>query len=159
MNSLVAQGVGLQIWIDADACPNMIKDVLFKAAERLHVQLTLVANQYIRTPPSKVIRSIQVEQGFDVADNAIVELLQPGDLVITADVPLADEVITKGAHALNPRGTLYTKENVKSHLSRRDLMAELRDGGLVSGGPPPLDQKDVQQFANALDRLLARSKG
>jgi uncharacterized protein YaiI (UPF0178 family) len=137
----------------------MIKDVLFKAAERLHVQLTLVANQYIRTPPSKVIRSIQVEQGFDVADNAIVELLQPGDLVITADVPLADEVITKGAHALNPRGTLYTKENVKSHLSRRDLMAELRDGGLVSGGPPPLDQKDVQQFANALDRLLARSKG
>ena len=137
----------------------MIKDVLFKAAERLHVQLTLVANQYIRTPPSKVIRSIQVEQGFDVADNAIVELLQPGDIVITADVPLADEVITKGAHALNPRGTLYTKENVKSHLSRRDLMAELRDGGLVSGGPPPLDQKDVQQFANALDRLLARSKG
>jgi uncharacterized protein YaiI (UPF0178 family) len=146
----------LRIWIDADACPNVVKDVVFKAAERLQIETILVANQYVRTPPSKVIKSLQVEQGFDVADNTIVARLESGDLVVTADVPLADEIIGKGAVALNPRGTLYTAENVKSHLSRRDLMAELRDSGMVSGGPPPLDKKDVQQFANALDRVLAK---
>jgi len=150
----------LQIWVDADAAPNVIKDVIFRAAERLQITTTLVANQYIRTPPSKVIRAIQVPAGFDVADNKIVEDLKPGDLVITADIPLADEVITKGGAALNPRGMLYTKENIKDRLSRRDMMEELRSAGPevagVRGGPPPLDKKDVQSFANALDRYLAR---
>ena len=151
---------GIAIWVDADAAPNLIKDVIFRAAERLQIQTILVANQYVRTPPSKVIKSIQVAQGFDVADNTIVEKLAPGDLVITADIPLADEVITKGGAALNPRGMLYTKENIKDRLSRRDMMEELRSAGplleAVSGGPKPLDKKDVQAFANALDRYLGR---
>lgn len=151
----------MEIWVDADAAPNLIKDVIFRAAERLKIPTTLVANQYIRTPPSKVIKAIQVPQGFDVADNVIVEKLSPGDLVITADIPLADEVITKGGTALNPRGELYTKENIKDRLSRRDMMEELRSAGPlmdgVSGGPRPLDKRDVQTFANALDRFLARA--
>lgn len=152
----------MEIWVDADAAPNAIKEVIFRAAERLKIQTTLVANQYIRTPPSKVIKAIQVPAGFDVADNTIVEKLAPGDLVITADIPLADEVITKGGAALNPRGMLYTKENIKDRLSRRDMMEELRSSGPlldgVSGGPRPLDKRDVQSFANALDRFLARAK-
>ena len=152
---------GMTIWIDADAAPNAIKEVVFRAAERLQVPTVLVANQFIRTPPSKVISSIQVAAGFDVADNTIVEKLEPGDLVITADIPLADEVITKGGAALNPRGMLYTKENIKDRLSRRDMMEELRSSGPllegVSGGPKPLDKKDVQSFANALDRFLTQS--
>jgi len=151
----------MNIWIDADAAPNAIKEVVFRAAERLQISTVLVANQFIRTPPSKVIKSIQVPAGFDVADNTIVEKLEPGDLVITADIPLADEVITKGGAALNPRGMLYTKENIKDRLSRRDMMEELRSSGPllegVSGGPKPLDKKDVQSFANALDRYLAKS--
>ncbi len=151
---------GMSIWVDADAAPNAIKDVVFRAAERLQIPTVLVANQYVRTPPSRVIKAIQVGAGFDVADNAIVERLQPGDLVITADIPLADEVVTKGGTALNPRGMLYTRENIKDRLSRRDMMEELRSGGpLLDGagsGPRPLDKKDVQAFANALDRYLAR---
>ena len=152
---------GMTIWVDADAAPNAMKEVIFRASERLQIPTVLVANQYIRTPPSKVIRAIQVPAGFDVADNAIVEALKPGDLVITADIPLADEVITKGGSALNPRGMLYTKENIKDRLSRRDMMEELRSSGPlvdgVSSGPRPLDKKDVQAFANALDRYLARN--
>jgi uncharacterized protein YaiI (UPF0178 family) len=128
---------------------------LFKAAERLQISMTLVANQYIPTPPSKVIKSLQVAQGFDVADNAIVDAVSQGDLVITADIPLAAEVVAKGATALNPRGTVYTKENVRDYLQRRNRAEELRATGMISGGPAALDKKDVQAFANALDRTLA----
>jgi uncharacterized protein YaiI (UPF0178 family) len=147
----------MNIWVDADACPKAIKQVLFKAADRLQVPLTLVANQHIPTPPSKVIRSIQVAQGFDVADNAIVERVVENDLVITGDIPLAAEVVEKGATALNPRGTHYTKENVKDYLQRRNRAEEMRATGVLSGGPAALDKKDVQVFANSLDRILARS--
>jgi len=145
----------MNVWVDADACPKAIKQVLFKAAERLQISMTLVANQYIPTPPSKVIKSLQVAQGFDVADNAIVDAVSQGDLVITADIPLAAEVVAKGATALNPRGTVYTKENVHDYLQRRNRAEELRATGMISGGPAALDKKDVQAFANALDRTLA----
>lgn len=145
----------MNVWVDADACPKAIKQVLFKAAERLQISMTLVANQYIPTPPSKVIKSLQVAQGFDVADNAIVDAVSQGDLVITADIPLAAEVVAKGATALNPRGTVYTKENVGDYLQRRNRAEELRATGMISGGPAALDKKDVQAFANALDRTLA----
>lgn len=146
----------MQIWVDADACPKAIKDVLFRAAERLQIPLTLVANQYLATPPSQVVSALQVPGGFDVADDAIVERMAAGDLVITADIPLADQVVAKGGTALNPRGTLYTKENIKEHLGRRDMLDELRSSGMISGGPNALNKKDVQTFANALDRWLAR---
>jgi uncharacterized protein YaiI (UPF0178 family) len=145
------------VWVDADACPNAIKEVLFRAADRRGVSVTLVANQFIRTPPSPNIHSVQVAAGFDVADNAIVERLSAGDLVITADIPLADDVIRKGGTALSPRGMLYTRENIKDHLSRRDMLDELRGTGMVTGGPPALDRKDVQNFANGLDRFLTRA--
>ena len=145
----------MNVWVDADACPKAIKQVLFKASERLQISTTLVANQYIPTPPSKVIKSLQVAQGFDVADNAIVDAVAQGDLVITADIPLAAEVVAKGATALNPRGTVYTKENVRDYLQRRNRAEELRATGMISGGPAALDKKDVQAFANALDRTLA----
>ena len=147
----------MKIWVDADACPNAVKAVVFRAAERVQVPTTLVANQPIRTPPSGVIESLQVPAGFDAADNAIVARVAPGDLVITADVPLAAEVVEKGGAALNPRGTMYTPENVRDHLQRRDMMETLRDAGAVSGGPAALGRKDVQHFANALDRYLARN--
>lgn len=147
----------MHIWVDADACPKAIKQVLFKAAERLAMPLTLVANQYIATPPSRVIKSVQVAQGFDVADNAIVECVTEGDLVITADIPLAADVVTKGGTALNPRGTHYTPENIKDYLQRRNRAEEMRAAGVVGSGPAALDKKDVQAFANALDRILARS--
>ena len=146
----------MNVWVDADACPKAIKQVLFKAAERLQISMTLVANQYIPTPPSKVIKSMQVAQGFDVADNAIVDAVTQGDLVITADIPLAAEVVAKGATALNPRGILYTEENVRDYLQRRNRAEELRANGLISGGTAALDKKDVQTFANALDRTLAQ---
>ena len=145
----------MNVWVDADACPKAIKQVLFKASVRLQISTTLVANQYIPTPPSKVIKSLQVAQGFDVADNAIVDAVAQGDLVITADIPLAAEVVAKGATALNPRGTVYTKENVRDYLQRRNRAEELRATGMISGGPAALDKKDVQAFANALDRTLA----
>ena len=146
------------VWVDADACPNAIKEVLFRAAEKRRIPVTLIANQFLRTPPSKFISSVQVEAGFDVADNAIVERLSAGDLVITQDIPLADEVISKGGSALSPRGMLYTKENIKDHLSRRDMLDELRSSGVVTGGPAALDKKDVQTFANGLDRFLTRAQ-
>ena len=147
----------MRIWVDADACPNAVKEVLFRAAERVRVRTTLVANQFVRTPRSHMVESLTVASGFDVADHTIVERMAPGDLVVTADVPLAAEVVAKGGAALNPRGTMYTRENVRAHLQRRDMMDELRSMGAVSGGPPALGRKDVQQFANALDRYLARN--
>jgi hypothetical protein len=146
----------MRIWVDADACPKVIKEILFRAAKRAEVPLTLVANQSLRTPASQHIKSLQVASGFDVADNEIVKNVTAGDLVITADIPLAAQVVEKGAHALNPRGELYTPENIKARLSLRDFMAGLRDSGLQTGGPAPLSQSDRQAFANHLDRLLAK---
>jgi uncharacterized protein YaiI (UPF0178 family) len=146
----------MHIWVDADACPGVIKDILFRAAQRTGVPLTLVANQPLRTPPSPLIRTIQVSAGFDVADNEIVARLEAGDLVITADIPLAAEVIKKGGHALNPRGELYTEQNISQRLTMRNFMEELRSSGVQTGGPPTLHQRDRQAFANQLDRLLQR---
>jgi uncharacterized protein len=146
----------MQIWVDADACPNVIKDILYRAAGRLQIALILVANKPLRTPPSPYIRAMQVPSGFDVADNRIVEQVQPGDLVITADIPLAAAVIQRGGHALNPRGELYTKENIRERLNMRDFLDTLRGSGIQSGGPPALAHSDRQAFANQLDRLLSR---
>jgi hypothetical protein len=147
----------MQIWVDADACPAVIKDILYRAAERVQCRLVLVANQPLRTPPSPYIRSMQVEGGFDVADNRIVELAQPGDLVITADIPLAAAVIEKSGHALNPRGELYTKDNIRERLTLRNFMGELRNTGVRTGGPAALSHSDRQAFANQLDRFLTRA--
>lgn len=145
------------IWVDADACPVAIKEMLFRAAERTKIQTTLVANQFIRTPPSAYISFIRVTQGFDEADNEIVKRMQAGDLVITGDIPLAADVIEKGGTALNPRGELYTKENIKDRLTMRDFMETMRSSGIeVGGGPPPLNNTDKQTFANQLDRLLSQ---
>jgi len=147
----------MQIWVDADACPKVIKDILFRAAERVQCQLTLVANQPLSTPKSKYINSIRVAAGFDVADNYIVQQVTEGDLVITGDIPLAAELLDKGAEALNPRGEFYNRETIRQKLTMRDLMDELRGSGLgnqVSGGPAPLNQTDRREFANALDRFL-----
>lgn len=146
----------MQIWVDADACPKDIKEILFRAAERVCVPLILVANKPLRTPPSNYIKAIQVPAGFDVADNNIVRQIQQGDLVITADIPLAALVIGKGGHALNPRGELYTEDNIKERLAMRDLMNELRGGGVITGGPSALSLTDRQAFANELDRFLTR---
>jgi uncharacterized protein YaiI (UPF0178 family) len=146
----------MRIWVDADACPGAIKDILFRAAERVKVELILVANRPVRTPPSPYLRSIRVPAGFDVADRRIAELMQPGDLVVTADVPLAAAVVSQGGLALDPRGELYTEENIGDRLATRDLMDELRAGGMVTGGPRAFGKGDRQAFANQLDRLLAR---
>lgn len=132
----------MKIWIDADACPNVVKEILFRASQRTKTSLTLVANQYIPKPKSPLITAIQVKQGFDEADNYIVEHLDPNDIVITADIPLASDAIDKGAVVINPRGELYTEENIKQRLSTRDLMEELRSCGEVSGGPSAYSQKD-----------------
>jgi len=148
----------MQIWVDADACPNVIKEVLFRAAERTGMMVTLVANQIIRTPPSKFLRTLRVEAGFDVADNEIVKRSEPGDLVITADIPLAAEVIDKGGVALNPRGERYTTETIKERLNMRDFMDTMRASGVQTGGPPALNQRDRQQFANELDKWLQQAK-
>jgi len=145
------------IWVDADACPIVIKDILFRAAERTKTQTTLVANQAIRIPPSSYISFLRVTQGFDEADNEIVKRLQAGDLVITADIPLAADVVEKGAIALNPRGELYTKENIKDRLNMRDFMETMRSSGIQMGGPPPLNKSDRQAFANQLDKLLSQA--
>lgn len=147
----------MRIWVDADACPKVIKEILFRASERTKTEVILVANQYISTPPSPLISAIQVAAGFDVADNTIVQKLEPGDLVITADIPLAAEVIEKGGHALNPRGEMYSRENIRQRLSMRDFMDTLRSSGINTGGPPALNQQDRQQFANKLDRFLAKA--
>jgi len=146
----------MQIWVDADACPKVIKEILFRAAERTGLSLTLVANQPLKVPPGPHIRSLVVPAGFDVADNEIVRRAEPGDLVITADLPLAAEVIEKGARALNPRGELYSPDTIRQKLTMRDFMDTLRSSGIQTGGPATLSQADRQAFANALDRLLAR---
>ena len=146
----------MKIWVDADACPVVIKEILFKAAERTKIKTTLVANHIVRTPPSKVIHFLRVSSGFDVADDEIVKRIAPDDLVITADIPLADEVITKGGLALSPRGELYTKENIKSRLNIRDFLDTMRSSGVNTGGPPPLNQSDRQAFANHLDSIIRK---
>ena len=146
----------MQIWVDADACPNVIKEILFRVAERARIMVTLVANQPVPVPRMQYVRAVQVAQGFDIADNEIVRRCEPGDLVVTADIQLAAEVIAKGATALNPRGELYTKENVKARLNMRDFMDTMRSSGIHTGGPPALNQRDRQAFANALDRFIAR---
>jgi uncharacterized protein YaiI (UPF0178 family) len=146
----------MKIWVDADACPVVIKEILFRAAERTRSVLTLVANQPIRVPSSQYIKTVQVPAGFDVADNEIVKRLEVGDLVITADIPLAAEVIEQGGHALNPRGELYTDENIKARLNMRDFMDTMRASGINTGGPPAISHSDRQAFANNLDRFLAK---
>jgi len=146
----------MNIWVDADACPAVVKDILYRAAERTQVPLTLVANKPLRTPPSPFIRTLQVPRGFDVADNEIARRVEPGDLVVTADIPLAAQVIERGGHALDPRGELFSPETIRERLTMRDLMDELRASGVQTGGPPPLAQGDRQRFANQLDRLLAQ---
>ena len=145
----------MRIWVDADACPKPIKEILFRAAERRGLTLTLVANQPLATPRLRNIRSLRVAAGFDVADNEIVRRLVAGDLVITADIPLAAAVIDKGALALNPRGELYSKENIRQTLDMRNFMDVLRSSGVETGGPPAFSQADRQNFSNQLDRLLA----
>ncbi|MEJ2465116.1 MAG: YaiI/YqxD family protein [Candidatus Thiodiazotropha sp.] len=145
-----------QIWVDADACPKVIKEILFRAAERVGIQVTLVANQALSIPRSRYISTVQVPAGFDVADNHIAQQVVEGDLVITADIPLAADVIAKGALALNPRGELYTEANIRERLTMRDFMDTLRGSGVDTGGPPAMNQADRQQFANQLDRLLAQ---
>ena len=145
----------MKIWVDADACPVVIKEILFKAAERTGIPLTLVANQPVRIPRSRFIDTLQVKAGFDVADNEIVKRLGVGDLVITSDIPLAAEVIEKGAHALNPRGELYSADSIRSRLNMRDFLDTMRASGINTGGPPALSQSDRQSFANHLDKLLA----
>ena len=145
----------MKIWVDADACPVVIKEILFRAAERTGMQLTLIANHSMRVPPSRYIKMIQVSAGFDVADNEIVKRLETGDLVITADIPLAAEVIDKGGHALNPRGELYSADSIRSRLNMRDFLDTMRASGINTGGPPTLSQSDRKSFANHLDRLLA----
>lgn len=149
----------MSIWVDADACPNVIKEVLWRAADRCQVMVTMVANQNLRIPPSKFVRAWRVEAGFDVADNEIVRHCQPGDLVITADIPLAAEVIAKGADALNPRGERYSEATIRERLTMRDFMDTLRASGVQTGGPSSLSPRDRQQFAAELDKwLLARAR-
>lgn len=146
----------MQIWVDADACPKAIKEIIFRAAIRTKTLVTLVANQGLICPRSPFIKSIQVSAGFDVADAHIVKSLVPGDLVITADIPLADAVVTKGGVALNPRGELYSTENIKQKLALRDLNDALRSNQSISGGPAKLHPKDIQAFSNCLDRYLTQ---
>lgn len=148
----------MRIWVDADACPNVIKEILYRAAERVGVELILVANQPLNTPRSRYIKSQRVAGGFDVADKWIVNALRKDDLVITADIPLAAEAVEKGALALNPRGELYTEENVRERLGIRDMMDELRSSGIVTGGPSAISKSDRQAFANQLDRLLTNKR-
>ena len=148
----------MNIWVDADACPSAVKDILFRAAQRVRIQLTLVANRPLRTPPSPFIRAMQVPSGFDVADGRIAELVGEGDLVVTADIPLAAQVVEKGAIALNPRGERYDRDNIRECLSLRNFMDEMRGSGIQTGGPPAFSQADRQAFARELDRLLPGSK-
>lgn len=146
----------MQIWIDADACPRAIKDILFRAAERTSTTMTFIANQYLQLPLLPTIHLIQVKAGFDVADNEIVKRLSAGDLVITSDIPLAHEAIGKGGHVISFRGERYTKENISERLNIRDFMDALRSSGIHSGGPAALNARDIQAFANQLDRFLAK---
>ena len=146
----------MKIWVDADACPVVIKEILFRAAERTKTELTLVANQQIRVPPSRFIKTLQVQSGFDVADNEIVKQVNAGDLVITSDIPLAAEVIEKKALALSPRGELFTMDNIRERLNMRDFMDTLRASGIQTGGPSAMSHSDRQAFANHLDKLLTQ---
>ncbi|MBK8454055.1 MAG: YaiI/YqxD family protein [Thiofilum sp.] len=146
----------MHIWVDADACPVVIKEILFRSAERTGLALTLVANQPLRVPKLPNINTLQVAAGFDVADNEIVKRIQAGDLVITADIPLAAEVLDKGAQALNPRGELYSPDTIKAKLSMRDFMDTLRSNGIDTGGPAPFNQQDRKEFAKRLDTLITR---
>lgn len=148
----------MHIYVDADACPVLIREILFRAAKRTGITLTLVANQFIKVPESAHIRSLQVEQGFDIADNEIVRRCAAGDLVITSDIPLAAEVIEKGGLALSSRGELFTANNIRSRLNIRDFMETMRSSGVQTGGPPPLSATDRQQFANHLDRILHKAQ-
>jgi uncharacterized protein len=148
----------MQILVDADACPKAIKDILFRVAERLSITTTLVANHTLQTPPSRYIQFLQVKSGFDVADNEIVKRLMVGDLVITSDIPLAYEVLCGGGHAINPRGELYTQDNIKECLNMRDFMDTLRFSGIDTGGPTALSSRDVQTFANQLDKFLVKQR-
>ncbi|MDX5630019.1 MULTISPECIES: YaiI/YqxD family protein [unclassified Brenneria] len=147
----------MQIWVDADACPNVIKEVLFRAADRTATLTTLVANQSLKVPPSRFIRTLRVAAGFDVADNEIVRRVETGDLVVTSDIPLAAEVIEKGAVALNPRGERYTPDTIRERLNMRDFMDTMRASGIQTGGPATLNQRDRQQFANELDKWLRQT--
>ena len=153
----ISEPSGLQIWVDADACPAVIKEILFRAAIRTQLMTTLVANQLLRVPPSPYIRALQVPGGFDVADDRIVELLAPGDLVITADIPLAAQVIAKGGHALNPRGEFYSAANIQERLAMRNFMEELRGSGVDISGPSAFSHGDRQAFAAELDKFLAQN--
>jgi len=146
----------MKIWVDADACPVVIKEILFRAADRTKLAMTLVANQPVLIPPSRYISTLQVASGFDVADDEIVARLSAGDLVITSDIPLAAEVLEKGGLALSPRGELYTGENIGARLNMRDFMDTMRASGIHTGGPPALNQSDRQAFANELDKILSR---
>jgi uncharacterized protein len=146
----------LKVWVDADACPVVIKEILYRAAERAKVQTTFVANKLLRLPPSPYLHAIQVAHGFDVADNRIVQELNAGDLVITADIPLASEVIENNGHALNPRGEFYSKENIQERLAMRNFMEELRSSGVETSGPNTLNAADRKAFAAQLDRFLAK---
>ncbi|PMS14980.1 YaiI/YqxD family protein [Trinickia dabaoshanensis] len=148
----------MQVLVDADACPVVVKDILFRAARRTEVCVTLVANQYLRTPPSPFIKALQVPSGFDVADDRIVELAGAGDLVITADIPLAAAALDKGAYVLDPRGEWMTRENIQERLTMRDVMDQLRNSGVATGGPRPYAAQDAKVFAGQLDRFLARHK-
>ena len=149
----------MKIWVDADACPVVAREILFRAANRTGVQLTLVANQALNVPASKNITAVQVPRGFDVADDEIVKRMDAGDLVITSDIPLAAEVIDKGGHALTPRGELHTKENIRAKLNMRDFMDTMRSSGVeMGGGPSAYSQRDKQEFANNLDRILTRQR-
>ena|SRR3990167_1141092 len=148
----------MQILVDADACPNVIKEILFRVAQRTQIPLTLVANKTLRTPPSPYIRSIQVLPGFDVADNKIAQQVECGDLVITADIPLAAQVLARGGHALNPRGEFYSKDNIEERLTMRNFMDGLRSSGVQTGGPPTISHSDRRAFANQLDRFLAKHR-
>jgi uncharacterized protein YaiI (UPF0178 family) len=149
----------MNIWVDADACPAVVKDILYRAAERAQVIVTLVANQPLRTPRSSFIRTLQVPRGFDVADNEIARRVEPGDLVVTADIPLAAQVIERGGTALDPRGELYSPDTIRERLTMRAFLDELRASGVQTGGPPPLAHGDRQRFANQLDRWLAQAQG
>lgn len=148
----------MQIWVDADACPKIIKEILFRAANRTQTRVILVSNQPLITPRSPFITKQLVTAGFDMADNKIVQSLETGDLVITADIPLADAVINKGGRALNPRGELYSENNIKQRLSMRNFNHGLRSSGVITGGPPKISKKETQDFANALDRLLLQRR-
>lgn len=146
----------MHVWVDADACPVAIKEILFRVAERVKLPLTLVANRLLRVPPSKHIRALRVPMGFDVADRHIVQVTVAGDLVITADIPLAALLVEKSVFVLNPRGELYSADNIRERLAMRDLMEALRGAGVDTAGPAALSQADRQAFARQIDRLLAR---